>query len=258
MPSTLRFASLGSGSGGNALVVSAGNTTVMLDCGFSAAETQRRLVRLGLQPEQLSAILVTHEHDDHIGGVARFARRHSVPVWMSHGTWRGLRPMFDDVSVNLIEGYAAFSVGELHIEPFPVPHDAREPAQYVFGDGNVRLGVLTDTGESTTHIEAVLSNCDALVIECNHDAEMLARSKYPQRLRARIASRVGHLDNRAAAQILSRVKWPGLRHVIAAHLSEENNSPDLARQALADVLGCQPEWIGIAQQDTGFDWRDLS
>ena len=179
-------------------------------------------------------------------------------VWMSHGTWRGLQPMFDDVSVNLIEGYAAFSVGELNIEPFPVPHDAREPAQYVFGDGNVRLGVLTDTGESTTHIEAVLSNCDALVIECNHDSEMLARSKYPQRLRARIASRVGHLDNRAAAQILSRVKWPGLRHVIAAHLSEENNSPDLARQALADVLGCQPEWIGIAQQDTGFDWRDLS
>jgi len=229
----------------------------MLDCGFSATEAKRRLARLGLQPEQLSAIVVTHEHDDHIGGVARFSRRHGVPVWMSHGTWRGLEPMFDGVSINLIEGYEAFSVGNLRIEPFPVPHDAREPAQYVFGAGTFRLGVLTDTGEVTRHIESVLSRCDALVIECNHDPDLLARSNYPPRLRARISSRVGHLDNRAAAQILSRVAWPGLRHVIAAHLSEQNNSPDLAQRALADALGCEPEWIGIARQDTGFDWRDL-
>lgn len=254
----LRFASLGSGSSGNSTLIRVSDTAVMLDCGFSVAETTRRLARLGMLPGQIDAIVVTHEHDDHIGGVARFARRHGIPVWMSHGTWRGLEPMFDSVQVNLVEGYDAFSVGGMQIEPFPVPHDAREPAQFVFGDGASRLGVITDAGEITPHIEATLGNCDALVIECNHDADMLARSNYPPRLRARIASRLGHLDNAAAAQLLSRVAGPRLRHVIAAHLSQQNNSRELAQQALCSVLGCDPQWIGVADQEAGFDWRELS
>ncbi len=257
MSGALRFASLGSGSGGNSLVVQAGKAVVMLDCGFSTVETARRLARLGLQPDQLAAIVVTHEHDDHIGGVARFAKRHDVPVWMSHGTWRGLEMMFEGVEINLIEGYADFSIGDLQVQPFPVPHDAREPAQFVFATGAVRLGVLTDTGESTPHIEAMLKDCNGLVIECNHDTNMLANSNYPPRLRARIASRLGHLDNDAAGRLLSRVAGPDLRHVVAAHLSEQNNSPELAKQALADVLGCDPDWIGIARQDAGFGWREL-
>ncbi len=255
--SGLRFRSLGSGSGGNAMLICTDDTAIMLDCGFSVAETTRRLDRAGMRAEQLDAIVVTHEHDDHIGGVARFARRHDVPVWMSHGTSRGLEAMFDDVRLNLVEGYTAFSIGALQVEPFPVPHDAREPAQFVFGDGMVRLGVLTDTGESTPHIESMLSNCDGLVIECNHDADMLARSNYPPTLRARISSRVGHLDNIAAAQLLSRVAGPQLKHVVAAHLSEQNNSASLAQHALSRALGCDPQWIGIADQDSGFDWREL-
>ncbi|NIO40833.1 MAG: MBL fold metallo-hydrolase, partial [Burkholderiales bacterium] len=188
--SGLRFASLGSGSGGNATLIHSGSTTVMLDCGFSVAETTRRLARLGMRPDELDAILVTHEHDDHIGGVARFARRFGLPVWMSNGTWRGLEGLFEGICLNLIEGYAAFSIGSVHVEPFPVPHDAREPTQFVFSDGAARLGVLTDTGEATPHIESMLRNCDALVIECNHDAALLARSSYPPSLRARISSRV--------------------------------------------------------------------
>ncbi len=220
-------------------------------------ETTRRLARLGLQPDQLDAVVVTHEHEDHIGGVARLARRHGIPVWMSHGTCRSLEAMFDGVQVNLVEGYGTFSIGDLQIEPFPVPHDAREPAQFVFGDGAVRVGVLTDAGETTPHIEAKLSNCDALVIECNHDVDLLARSNYPASLRARISSRLGHLDNAAAAQLLSRVAGPRLRHVSAAHLSQQNNSRSLAQRALSDVLGCDPEWIGVADQDTGFDWREV-
>lgn len=257
MSNALRFASLGSGSGGNALVVQSADVTVMLDCGFSTAETTRRLARLGLQPDQIAAIVVTHEHDDHIGGVARFARRHGVPVWMSHGTWRGLETMFDGVQTRLIEGYADFSIGDLQVQPFPVPHDAREPAQFVFGTGAFRLGVLTDTGESTPHIEAMLKNCDGLVIECNHDMDLLANSNYPPRLRSRISSRLGHLDNDTAGRLLSRIAGPGLRHVVAAHLSEQNNTPSLAQKALADVLGCDPDWIGIAGQESGFDWREL-
>ena len=255
--SGLRFASLGSGSSGNAALICSGDTTLMLDCGFSVAETTRRLARLGVRPDSIDGIVVTHEHSDHIGGVARFAKRHDVPVWMSHGTWRGLETMFADVRCSLVESYAAFSVGSVQVEPFPVPHDAREPAQFVFGDGSVRLGVLTDTGEVTPHIESVLSNCDGLVIECNHDAEMLSRSSYPPALRARISSRVGHLDNAAAARLLSRVAGPRLRHVVAAHLSQENNSASLARQALSQALDCDPQWIGVADQGSGFDWREL-
>ncbi len=253
----LRFASLGSGSGGNAMLVRVDDAAVMLDCGFSVAETTRRLARLGERPEQLDAIVVTHEHDDHIGGVARFARRFGLPVWMSHGTWRGFEAMFEDVQVKLIEGYGAFSIGGLCVEPFPVPHDAREPAQFVFGNGAVRLGVLTDAGETTPHIETMLHNCEALVIECNHDMELLARSKYPPSLRARISSRVGHLDNAAAGQLVSRVAGPRLQHVIAAHLSQQNNTVALAQRALSEALGCDPEWIGIADQDSGFGWREL-
>ena len=190
----LRFASLGSGSQGNALVVACGATRVLLDCGFGIAETAARLQRLGLTPDELAAIVVTHEHEDHIGGVARLARRFSIPVWLTHGTLRGFEALLEGVPLRVIEGYRAFEVGGIRVEPYPVPHDAREPAQFVFGDGQRRIGVLTDAGESTRHIEKVLSGCDALVLECNHDSGMLARSSYPARVRERIAGRLGHLD----------------------------------------------------------------
>jgi phosphoribosyl 1,2-cyclic phosphodiesterase len=255
----MRFASLGSGSQGNALVVESGATRILLDCGFGLADTASRLARLGLAPSDLSAIIVTHEHDDHIGGVARLARRHGIPVWLTYGTLNGFEAMFAEVaSVNVITGYAPFCVGELQVEPYPVPHDAREPAQFVFGDGARRLGVLTDAGCSTPHIEAVLSRCQALVLECNHDLEMLRLSSYPPRLRARIAGRLGHLDNGAAAALLARLDNSTLQHLVAAHLSQENNRPELARAALAAAIGCDPAWIAVADQDAGLDWRQIA
>jgi phosphoribosyl 1,2-cyclic phosphodiesterase len=254
----MRFASLGSGSQGNSLVVEAGRTRLLLDCGFGLAAAVNRLGRLGLVPEDLSAIVVTHEHDDHIGGVARLARRHSIPVWLTPGTLAGFEALFADVAeVRMVHNYEAFTVGDLHVQPFPVPHDAREPAQYVFGDGARRLGVLTDVGCSTRHIEDVLSGCDALVLECNHDVEMLRMSSYPQKLRERIAGRFGHLDNGAAAELLSRLENGKLKHLVAAHLSQENNRPELARAALAAVMNCEPEWIAIADQDDGLAWRQI-
>jgi phosphoribosyl 1,2-cyclic phosphodiesterase len=129
----MRFASLGSGSRGNALVVEAGSTRILLDCGFGLGEINSRLGRLGLAPEDLSAIVVTHEHEDHIGGVARLARRHSIPVWLTHGTLTGFEALFNGiVSLHVIDNYRSFAVGDLQVDPFPVPHDAREPAQYVF------------------------------------------------------------------------------------------------------------------------------
>jgi phosphoribosyl 1,2-cyclic phosphodiesterase len=253
----VRFASLGSGSGGNALVVEAGASRVMVDCGFSVDETERRLARLGLAPASLAGIVVTHEHGDHADGAIPFARRHGLRVWMTHGTLRATLDGAPDAVVTVIDSHAAFAVGALEVAPFPVPHDAREPVQLVLGDGARRLGVLTDIGTSTRHVEAMLSGCDALVLECNHDGQLLADGPYPGWLKARIAGPFGHLANAAAAELLGAIDGSKLRHVIAAHLSESNNRPELARAALAGALGCAADWIGVADQADGFDWREI-
>lgn len=254
----MRFASLGSGSRGNALLVESGSTLVLLDCGFGIAETERRLERLGVIAESISAVLVTHEHSDHIGGVFRFARRHSIPVWLTHGTLTGA-PQKDVVlpEIQLIDGHTRYALGDLEVLPFPVPHDAREPVQYVFSDGDSRLGVLTDAGSLTPHIIEMLDRCDALVLECNHDREMLAASSYPPSLKRRISGRLGHLANDVAASLLDRIDVSRLQHVVAAHLSEQNNRPSLATAALAAALGCAEGWVGVADQERGFDWRQL-
>lgn len=254
----MRFASLGSGSRGNALLVESGSTLVLLDCGFGIAETERRLARLGVAADSISAILVTHEHSDHIGGVFKFARRHSLSVWLTHGTLVGAPNKDASLpEVRLIDGHTSYAIGDLEILPFPVPHDAREPVQFAFSDGDRRLGVLTDAGSLTPHIAAMLDRCDSLVLECNHDPEMLAASPYPSSLKRRISGRLGHLANDVAASLLARIDVSRLQHIVAAHLSEQNNRPQLAVKALAAVLGCADDWVGIADQELGFNWRQI-
>ena len=257
----MRFASLGSGSEGNGLVVEAGQTRLLLDCGFSARETQSRLARIGLEPGQINGILVTHEHADHLGGVFGFACRHGIPVYLSHGTLEAQReanaPAENGVRTFLLHAEEAKALGDLQIMPFTVPHDAREPLHYVFSDGARRLGVLTDTGCSTPHIETTLSGLDALVLETNHDLDMLWNSSYPQSLKARIAGRLGHLDNATSGALLAAIDHSHLKHVIAAHLSRSNNTPALACAALATAMNCEAEWIGVADQDAGLDWREI-
>ena len=252
----LRFASLGSGSRGNATLVEAGSTCVMIDCGFSVAETKRRLARLGKTPQDIHAILVTHEHSDHIGGVAAFARRFDVPVWMTAGT-SVMHDATDLPCLEWLDGHSSFALGDLEVTPFPVPHDAREPCQFVFGDGAVRLGMLTDTGSITAHIRAQLDGCEALLLECNHDADMLANGRYPPSLKQRVGGRLGHLSNRQAADLLGALDTSRLRQLAAAHISEKNNRPELARAALAAVLGCAAAWIDIADQAEGLAWRQV-
>ena len=254
----MRFASLGSGSEGNGLVVEAGGTRILIDCGFGVKETALRLARLGLEPESLAAIIVTHEHNDHIGGVPAFAAKHRIAVWATFGTLVVTAERFEAVDrVYAFDSFDCFSIGDLNVIPIAVPHDAREPVQFVVGDGAVKVGVLTDIGTSTPHVEAMLSGCDALVLECNHDLDMLAVSDYPPSLKQRIASRLGHLHNEAAADLLAQIDRSKLKHVIAAHLSKQNNRPDLARGALARALGCETDWISVADQENGFDWRDV-
>jgi phosphoribosyl 1,2-cyclic phosphodiesterase len=237
-------------------VVQYGSSRVLLDCGFGLGEAVSRLSRLSVQPQDLDAIVVTHEHHDHIGGVARLAQRFELPVWLTCGTLAGFEPLFAEVHTCLIENYSTFGVGDIEIIPFPVPHDAREPAQFVFRGGMHRLGVLTDAGASTRHIEQMLSGCDALVLECNHDPDLLRQSSYPQSVKERIAGRYGHLDNRAAARLLAKLDCSRLQYLVAAHLSQQNNRPELARAALSEILG-DGACIRIADQDLGFDWVTL-
>jgi len=257
----VRFASLASGSKGNCLVAEADGSRVLVDCGLSPRETARRLARLGLAPADLSAILVTHEHDDHVGHAYPFAALHGLPVYLTHGTRRAQEDggaAADGVELRLIEGREPFAVGAIRVEPFTVPHDAREPVQFVLGDGARRLGVLTDLGTSTAHVEATLSGCDALVLETNHDLDLLWGGDYPKWLKERIGGPFGHLDNAASGRLLAALDRSRLKHVVAAHLSQQNNRAGLARAALAAALGCAEDWVGVATQDEGFGWRELA
>jgi phosphoribosyl 1,2-cyclic phosphodiesterase len=254
----MRFASLGSGSEGNGLVVEAGLSRLMIDCGFGVRDTAARLARLGLAPGDLDAIVVTHEHSDHVGGVAAFAAKHAIPVWLTFGTLSAVGERFAGMErVYGFDSHDSFAVGALEVRPFPVPHDAREPVQFVVTDGAVRLGVLTDIGMPTPAVERALSGCDALVLECNHDAGMLSEGPYPAALKSRIAGRFGHLDNAASAALLAALDNSRLRHIVAAHLSKQNNTPERARAALAQALGCTDDWIGVADQSAGFGWREI-
>jgi len=252
----MRFSSLGSGSRGNGTLIERHNTCLLVDCGFSVKQTAQRLARLEKAPEAITAILVTHEHGDHIGGVAALARRYQIPVWATHGSAMHFTAA-ELLELNIISSHERFEIGDLEISPFPVPHDAREPSQFVFSDGNHRLGLLTDVGSTTPHIEASLSGCDALLLESNYDVNMLAESEYPASLKARISGQRGHLSNHQTAALLGRIDCSRLQHFAAAHLSEQNNSPEIVRDTLAAALDCEPEWIAIAEQESGLGWRQL-
>ncbi len=254
----MRFAALGSGSSGNAWVVRAGTTTVLVDCGFGPRETARRLQRLGLEAGSIAAVVVTHEHVDHVGGAMACARRFGWSVHLTAGTRAAMRDTAPAGQLREIMPEQAFSIGDVEIMPCTVPHDAREPVQFVLGNGAVRLGILTDAGHVSAHMRESFGQCDALVLECNHDAHLLASGRYPPALKARIAGGWGHLENEAAAGLLAAMPRPSrLQHVIAAHLSTENNRPELARAALARALACDADWIGVADQDAGLDWREV-
>ncbi|HEX6930074.1 MAG TPA: MBL fold metallo-hydrolase [Gammaproteobacteria bacterium] len=253
----MEFAVLGSGSGGNASLVRHNGTCVMVDNGFSVNETVKRLARLETEPASITAILVTHEHGDHISGVARFAAKYAIPVWMTSGSFQFARHKgLEDAGLLVLE--EPLVIGDLEVLPVHVPHDAREPAQYVFTDGARRFGILTDLGCVTPHVLDCYSRLDAFLLEANHDAELLANGMYPHRLKRRVAGNYGHLSNDQAADLLAAVDTSRLQHIVAAHLSEHNNMPDLARAAFAAALNCEESWIGIAHQQRGLDWRQIT
>lgn len=257
----LRICSLGSGSGGNALVVEARDglfyTRILVDNGFNVRQLGRRLERAGLTLRDIDAVLVTHEHSDHACGVARFACKAGIPVYCSRGTARSSDLQNTGVELHLICAGVRVELGPLAIDPYAVPHDAAEPLQFVFSDGNRCAGLLTDAGESSEIIARALRRVHALLLECNHDEAMLHSGSYPYFLKSRIGGALGHLSNSQAAKILRKVDCRRLGWVAAAHLSRSNNTPSLARRALAAVLKCRDDEIAVADQDHGLAWRTV-
>jgi phosphoribosyl 1,2-cyclic phosphodiesterase len=252
----LRFKSLGSGSTGNATLVEVTGqrpVRLLVDCGLGLKQLSVRLAQAGLADDDIDALFITHEHSDHIGCARQFARRYRVPVWMSRGTHEGMgSPDFDGL-LNTARDGEAIDLGDLQIMPFTVPHDAREPLHLTCTDGAKKLGLLTDLGHATAHLLAHLARCDALLLECNHDSELLAQSTYPPFLKRRVGGMYGHLSNTAAGAIARSLLHGGLKHLVAAHLSGQNNRPELARQAMSDALGSATE-IVIADAGTGTHW----
>ena len=254
----IRFNNLGSGSTGNATVVQAragtGLSHLLIDCGLGIRQLDARLARAGMLAEQIDAIFITHEHSDHVGCARQLALRERIPVWMSHGTWTAIgKPDFDGLLRIACDG-VEIPVGALEVLPFTVPHDAREPLQLTCGDGDRRLGVATDMGHASSHVLEQLAGCETVLLECNHDPALLAASTYPPFLKRRVAGAYGHLANGAAAALAAALQPRGLAQVVAAHLSEQNNRPELARAALAAALGCGPADIHVADAGTGCGW----
>ncbi|MBV8035160.1 MBL fold metallo-hydrolase [Roseateles sp.] len=259
----MRFCSLGSGSGGNATLVEASqgitSTRLLVDAGFSLRELVRRLTRAGCAPEDIDAVFITHEHGDHIGCALALAARYRLPLIMSRGSWRAVGSTdFDPALLRIAKDGEALPLGDMVLQPFAVPHDANEPLQLTLSDGARRLGLVTDLGCAPDDVAAALAGCRALLLECNHDEALLRAGRYHPALKQRILGSHGHLSNAAAADLLARCLHPGLEMVAAAHLSEHNNTPDLARAALTEALGASAPEIRVAHPTQGLDWVALS
>ena len=258
----LRFKNLGSGSTGNATVVEGHSGSqvrrLLIDCGFGVRQLQARLALAALRPEDIDAVFITHEHSDHIGCAQTLAVRYGIPVWMSAGTHAALGAPDMGGWLRVARDMEAIDLATFVALPFTVPHDAREPLQLRCSDGASHLGVMTDLGHASDHVLRQLEGCHALMIEANHDPEMLAASSYPAFLKRRVGGRFGHLANAASAEILRNVVHPGLRCVVAAHLSARNNAPALAQQELSAALGWSADQILVAGPAAGTDWLHVA
>ena len=248
----MKFASLGSGSKGNATLVEDNSCCILIDCGFSVRETERRLSLQGCPAEDLTAILVTHEHSDHIRGAIPLAKKYNLPVYMTAGAARTQQSIQCDV--NLIQSDTEFQCGTLSVMPVSVPHDAKEPVQFILSNGKHRLGVLTDLGHISNHVAEQYKNCDGLLLEANHDPLMLANGPYPQSLKQRVGGDWGHLNNYQSRQLLEHIETGRLQHLVLGHISEQNNQVDKVREVVA---GMHLNQVHYASQGDGFEWLEL-
>lgn len=251
----MRFASLGSGSDGNATVICAGHTRILLDCGFSLKGLKSRLESKGVCPSSLTALLVTHEHIDHIRGAGALARRFNLPVYATQGTFDSGRMGAIPKPV-VLTADTTETIGDIRIHIHAVPHDAKEPVQFCFEYDNKMLGILTDTGSMPDALITAYHDVDALVVEANYDTEMLARGPYPPSLKQRVGGHWGHLSNQQCAMLVAEQNFDRLQHLIIAHVSQKNNSEERVRQAFAHIPSALNQML-LASQDDGMDWRTI-
>lgn len=249
----IEVAALGSGSAGNAVLVRCGDTLLMVDAGFTLKEMRVRMAELGVSPDDLRGVLVTHEHGDHVRGIGPLSRKHGVPVWLTHGTWQRLRDQrFTDT--HLFHAHEPFSIGDVHIDPFPTPHDAAESCQFVFSWRGLRFATVTDLGTCTPHVRGKLQDLNGVLVECNYDNHMLANGPYPPSLQARIRSDYGHLGNEQAGELLAELDHPGLHCMLLGHLSEKNNTGDVALGTVKRHVGGRHERLCVLEQHRCSRW----
>jgi phosphoribosyl 1,2-cyclic phosphodiesterase len=247
------FASLGSGSRGNGTLIDLGGHLILVDCGFTLKQAEARLRRLDVRPGDLAAILVTHEHSDHIGGVAALAHKYCLPVYASYGT---LRAAQGRLVGHAFDSHRPFTIGPVTVHPVIVPHDAREPTQFVFAHEQVRLGVVSDLGHVTPFVIEQFSGCRGILMESNYDPEMLWRGRYPEPVKQRIDSPLGHLSNQQAAGFLAAIAHPGL-DVVVGHVSEQNNHAEQLARAF-EPLRDAVRTLQFATQEQGVQWVSLN
>ncbi|MBT7313565.1 MAG: MBL fold metallo-hydrolase [Halieaceae bacterium] len=252
----MRIASLGSGSKGNATLVDTGETLVLIDCGLPRKEMELRLASQQVTGSDIDAILVTHEHGDHSRGVSALSRAYDLPVFLTAGT-ASSRQFASLTRRVLIRPGDRFALGDLQIAAEPVPHDAREPVQYCLQQDHLKLGILTDLGSITPHVLKAFAQCDALVLEFNHDPDMLMRGPYPRSIKTRVGGDFGHLANAQARQFLDCADTTNLKLLFIAHLSQQNNRPELADAMLAGWSDREHCTIIHATQESGFEWVDV-
>lgn len=250
---SLQFASLGSGSSGNATLVRVDDTLLLIDTGFSAKAITERMGALNVCPSDIDAILISHEHSDHIKGLAVLARKYSIPVWLTRGTYSSLKDK-KIPKVEFIHPHGSFCIGDAKITPFPIPHDAAEPCQYIIGDGNRRVAIATDMGFVTEYVYDQLTGVDALLLEANYDGQMLSNGSYPWSLRKRIDGNYGHLSNDQSAALAAALEHGGLQKLCLGHLSENNNTPDTALDSVANRLRRTDEDVHVLQRYTSSPW----
>jgi len=250
-PDRMHLCVLASGSRGNAVYIADEKTAVLIDAGLSGVEIERRMASRSLLPERIDAIVVSHEHSDHIHGVGVMARRYGARVYLTESTHQatsGALGKLDDI--RHFECGTGFHIGGMAIHPFTTSHDAADPAGFTVSGNGMKIGIATDLGIPTGLIRSHLAECTALVLEANHDPEMLENGPYPWPLKQRILSRSGHLSNEATGELLNALVHPGLMHIILAHLSEQNNTPEKAMNAVRRALGECDVRLTVAVQDT--------
>ena len=252
----MRFASLGSGSKGNSTIVESDTACVMVDCGFGLRNACTRLERIGKSPEDLTAIIVTHEHSDHWKGIGALSAKYNIPVYLSAGSLKAKEIQSGEALFNCIDSHKDFYVGDICIKPVPVPHDAREPIQYILSNGKVQLGILTDLGHFTPHVVSSYSKCDALLLECNYDEDMLLDGPYPRFLKDRVSGMYGHLSNRQAADLLLALDLSRLKTLVIGHISAKNNDVSLIKAAIEPLCG-EDIVLSFADQESGSPWMEI-